>query len=51
MQIERGFQNNYGENFANIVNVGFSSLSELRDFLEKFNSNYINDDKLEQKIF
>ena len=33
MQIERGFQNNYGENFANIVNVGFSSLSELRDFL------------------
>ena len=36
MQIERGFQNNYGENFANIVNVGFSSLSELRDFLGKF---------------
>ena len=36
MQIERGFQNNYGENFANIVNVGFSSLRELRNFLGEF---------------
>lgn len=36
MQIERGFQNNYGQNFPNIVNVGFSSLNELRLFLGKF---------------
>lgn len=35
MQIERGFQNNYGQNFPNIVNVGFSSLNELRLFLGK----------------
>lgn len=36
MQIERGFQNNYGQKFPNIVNVGFSSLNELRLFLGKF---------------
>ena len=30
---------------------GTSQKQAKLDFLEKFNSNYINDDKLEQKIF
>ena len=48
MHIERGFQNNYGKIFSNIINVSFSSITELKNHLgnliletKKDNNNFV----------